>query len=104
MRSGPGWLTVAGGRVAAAVAGRGEPGPGVGQEIRARQHARRPGCPRWRRPVCLIWSPVYRGVMAETQREPVPRVDSGELDTARAFLLFARHCVLITHKGASRHP
>ena len=32
--------------------------------------------------------------MAETQREPVPRVDSGELDTAMAFLAFARHCVL----------
>ena len=32
--------------------------------------------------------------MAETQREPVPRVDSGELDTALAFLAFARHCVL----------
>ena len=32
--------------------------------------------------------------MAETQREPVPRVDSGELDTALAFLSFARHCVM----------
>src|SRR6185503_11146022 len=32
--------------------------------------------------------------MVETQREPVPRVDSGELDTALAFLTFARHCVL----------
>ena len=32
--------------------------------------------------------------MAETQREPVPRVDSGELDTALAFLSFSRHCVL----------
>jgi uncharacterized damage-inducible protein DinB len=32
--------------------------------------------------------------MAETQREPVPRVDSGELDTGLAFLTFARHCVL----------
>ncbi|MDR2984410.1 MAG: DinB family protein [Nocardiopsaceae bacterium] len=32
--------------------------------------------------------------MSETQREPVPRVDSGELDTALAFLSFARHCVL----------
>jgi uncharacterized damage-inducible protein DinB len=32
--------------------------------------------------------------MVETQREPVPRVDSGELDTALAFLSFARHCVL----------
>ncbi len=32
--------------------------------------------------------------MAQNQREPVPRVDSGELDTALAFLSFARHCVL----------
>ena len=32
--------------------------------------------------------------MLETQREPVPRNDGGELDTARAFLSFARSCVL----------
>jgi uncharacterized damage-inducible protein DinB len=32
--------------------------------------------------------------MQETQREPVPRVDTGELETARAFLTFQRHCVL----------
>jgi uncharacterized damage-inducible protein DinB len=32
--------------------------------------------------------------MAETQREPVPRTDSGELGTALAFLSFARRCVL----------
>jgi uncharacterized damage-inducible protein DinB len=32
--------------------------------------------------------------MAEIQREPVPRVDTGELDTALAFLTFARRCVL----------
>lgn len=32
--------------------------------------------------------------MAETQRESVPRVDTGEFDTALAFLSFARHCVL----------
>ncbi|MEV6872406.1 DinB family protein [Amycolatopsis sp. NPDC051128] len=32
--------------------------------------------------------------MAETQRQPVPRDDSGELDTATAFLSFARQCVL----------
>ena len=32
--------------------------------------------------------------MAETQREPVPFVDTGELDTALAFLSFARHCVI----------
>jgi hypothetical protein len=49
----------------------------------------------------LIWSPRYRGVMAETQREPVPRVDSGELDTALAFLSFARHCVLKKAAGLS---
>ncbi len=49
----------------------------------------------------LIWSPGYRGAMAETQREPVPRVDSGELDTALAFLSFARHCVLKKAGGLS---
>ncbi|MFI5585255.1 DinB family protein [Amycolatopsis sp. NPDC051758] len=32
--------------------------------------------------------------MAETQRQPVPRDDNGELDTATAFLTFARNCVL----------
>jgi uncharacterized damage-inducible protein DinB len=39
--------------------------------------------------------------MAETQREPVPRVDSGEFDTALAFLSFARHCVLKKADGLS---
>jgi len=39
--------------------------------------------------------------MAETQREAVPRVDSGELDTALAFLSFARHCVLKKADGLS---
>ena len=39
--------------------------------------------------------------MAETQREPVPRVDSGEFDTALAFLSFARHCVLKKASGLS---
>ena len=39
--------------------------------------------------------------MAETQREPVHRVDSGELDTALAFLSFARHCVLKKAGGLS---
>jgi uncharacterized damage-inducible protein DinB len=39
--------------------------------------------------------------MAETQREPVPRVDTGELDTAMAFLSFARHCVLKKADGLS---
>ena len=32
--------------------------------------------------------------MTEAQREFVPREDGGELDTALAFLRFARHCVL----------
>ncbi|MFI7127296.1 DinB family protein [Nonomuraea sp. NPDC050153] len=32
--------------------------------------------------------------MAETQRRPVPRNDGGELDTAMAFLSFARDCVM----------
>src|SRR5215831_16506164 len=39
--------------------------------------------------------------MAQTQREPVPRVDTGELDTAWAFLSFARHCVLKKAEGLS---
>jgi Protein of unknown function (DUF664) len=39
--------------------------------------------------------------MAETQREPVPRVDSGELAPALAFLSFARHCVLRKAVGLS---
>lgn len=37
--------------------------------------------------------------MQETQREPVPRVDTGELDTALAFLAFQRHCVLKKAEG-----
>ena len=52
---------------------------------------------RW----ALNWVPNYRGGMTETQREPVPRVDSGELDTALAFLSFARHCVLKKADGLS---
>lgn len=32
--------------------------------------------------------------MAETQREHVPYDDAGELDTAVAFLRFARRCVV----------
>jgi uncharacterized damage-inducible protein DinB len=32
--------------------------------------------------------------MPETQRERVPLVDSSELDTATAFLGFARHCLI----------
>lgn len=39
--------------------------------------------------------------MGQTQREPVPRVDTGELDTALAFLSFARHCVLKKAAGLS---
>ncbi|MDT7782298.1 MAG: hypothetical protein QOF58_717 [Pseudonocardiales bacterium] len=37
--------------------------------------------------------------MPETQREPVPRVDTGELDVAHAFLAFQRHCVLKKAEG-----
>ena len=37
--------------------------------------------------------------MTETQREPVPRTDTGELDTALAFLGFARGCVLKKAQG-----
>jgi uncharacterized damage-inducible protein DinB len=32
--------------------------------------------------------------MTESQRQPVPRVDTGELDTALAFLQFARESVM----------
>lgn len=39
--------------------------------------------------------------MPETQREPVPRNDGGELDTALAFLRFARHCALKKADGLS---
>ncbi|WP_327004126.1 DinB family protein [Dactylosporangium sp. NBC_01737] len=39
--------------------------------------------------------------MAETQRRPVPRNDGGELDTALAFLTFARESVLIKTEGLS---
>ena len=37
--------------------------------------------------------------MWETQREPMPRVDTGELDVAHAFLKFQRHCVLKKAEG-----
>jgi hypothetical protein len=40
-------------------------------------------------------------VDGQTQREPVPRTDSGELETALAFLSFARHCVLKKADGLS---
>lgn len=39
--------------------------------------------------------------MTETQREPVPRTDTGEADTALAFLQFARHCVIKKTEGLS---
>lgn len=39
--------------------------------------------------------------MLETQRESVPRNDAGELDTALAFLSFARACVLKKVEGLS---
>jgi len=37
--------------------------------------------------------------MAETQRRPVPRNDGGEVDTAMAFLSFARECVVKKTEG-----
>ncbi|HEY0868873.1 MAG TPA: DinB family protein [Acidothermaceae bacterium] len=37
--------------------------------------------------------------MPETQREKVPRNDGGELDTATAFLAFARHCLIKKTQG-----
>src|SRR5688572_4331894 len=37
--------------------------------------------------------------MFETQREPVPRVDTGEFDVTRSFLSFQRHCVLKKAEG-----
>lgn len=39
--------------------------------------------------------------MTESQRQPVPRNDGGELDTAMAFLDFARSCVLKKADGLS---
>jgi uncharacterized damage-inducible protein DinB len=39
--------------------------------------------------------------MTETQRQTVPRNDAGELDTATAFLTFARNCVLKKADGLS---
>jgi uncharacterized damage-inducible protein DinB len=44
-----------------------------------------------------VWSSVR--TVLETQREPVPRDDGGELATARAFLDFARHCLLKKVEG-----
>jgi uncharacterized damage-inducible protein DinB len=37
--------------------------------------------------------------MAETQRQPVPRNDAGEVDTALAFLDFARGCIIKKTEG-----
>jgi uncharacterized damage-inducible protein DinB len=37
----------------------------------------------------------------ETQRQPVPRNDAGEADTAIAFLSFARHCLIKKTEGLS---
>src|SRR4051794_2486350 len=37
--------------------------------------------------------------MLETQREPTPRADGGELETALAFLGFARKCLLKKVEG-----
>jgi uncharacterized damage-inducible protein DinB len=39
--------------------------------------------------------------MPETQRQPVPRNDDGEFDTASAFLAFARECVIKKTDGLS---
>ena len=37
--------------------------------------------------------------MTETQREPVPRNDEDERDTALAFLAFQRHCLIKKTEG-----
>ena len=44
---------------------------------------------------------MYRLDVLESQREAVPRNDGGELDTALAFLSFARSCVLKKVAGLS---
>lgn len=44
---------------------------------------------------------MYRLDVLESQREAVPRNDEGELDTALAFLSFARSCVLKKVAGLS---
>src|SRR5437868_1786648 len=82
------------GRVPAPDGRPGRARPGLGHDHRAHRQSPAACASCRRRSVCLIWPPGYRGGMAETQREPVPRVDSGELDVAVAFLSFARHCVL----------
>src|SRR4051812_34379922 len=40
-------------------------------------------------------------VQPETQRQRVPRNDAGEIDTATAFLTFARNCVIKKTDGLS---
>ena len=82
-------------------AGRGDPGPAWARITGPGQQSPAACASWWRRSAGLIWPPGYRGGMAETQREPVPRVDSGELDVALAFLSFARHCVLKKAGGLS---
>lgn len=37
--------------------------------------------------------------MLETQRQPVPQVDTSELDTTMAFLTFARQCIVKKTEG-----
>ena len=97
-RSGDGGLAFSGGADRVGLAR--ELGLGLGQDHRAHRYAR--SLRALEETVRLFdRSPSYRGRMAETQREPVPRVDSGELDTALAFLSFARHCVLKKADGLS---
>ena len=50
---------------------------------------RRPGTLRYAGRHC-----GYVAAVTESQREVVPRADDGELDTALAFLRFARRCLL----------
>jgi uncharacterized damage-inducible protein DinB len=47
------------------------------------------------------WTVDYGAGVSETQRRPVPRVDTGELDTALAFLDFARDSVMKKVDGLS---
>ena len=56
----------------------------------------------WRDIVAFTWNiktlegPEEIRAMLETQREVVPRDDGGELDTALAFLNFARSCLRLS--------
>ena len=54
------------------------------------------GARKWRPGDCR-----YGGRVTESQRQPVPRNDSAELDTAVAFLDFARQSVLKKTDGLS---